>query len=144
MATEKQIAANRANARRSTGPKTLAGRMKSSRNAYRHGLSCPMPTDLVTAEKLEGIAGALTDESSGAEQQQAAIEFARAQLERMRIAQVRNQLLLEIDFGNADLEQLKRLTALDRYDRFADTARRRACRRLEGELKGELKKMHGD
>ena len=39
MATEKQIAANRANARRSTGPKTVAGKMASSRNAFRHGLS---------------------------------------------------------------------------------------------------------
>jgi hypothetical protein len=41
MASEKQIAASRANAKRSTGPKTAAGRLKSSRNAYRHGLLCP-------------------------------------------------------------------------------------------------------
>ena len=45
MATERQIAANRANALRSTGPKTAAGKSKSSRNAYRHGLSGPMPFD---------------------------------------------------------------------------------------------------
>ena len=31
MASEKQIAANRANAQKSTGPKTAAGRLKSSR-----------------------------------------------------------------------------------------------------------------
>jgi hypothetical protein len=43
MATEKQIAANRANAKRSTGPKTAAGRARSSRNAYRHGLSLELP-----------------------------------------------------------------------------------------------------
>ncbi len=43
MATEKQIAANRTNAKRSTGPKTAAGRAKSSRNAYRHGLSRGLP-----------------------------------------------------------------------------------------------------
>jgi hypothetical protein len=39
MASERQIAANRANARKSTGPKTTAGLSKSSRNAFRHGLS---------------------------------------------------------------------------------------------------------
>jgi len=39
MATEAQIAANRANAQRSTGPKSQDGKRKSSRNALRHGLS---------------------------------------------------------------------------------------------------------
>jgi len=48
MATEKQIAANRANAKRSTGPKTAAGKLKSSRNAYRHGLSGPLLSDPAT------------------------------------------------------------------------------------------------
>ena len=38
MATDKQIAANRANALKSTGPKTPEGRDRSSRNALRHGL----------------------------------------------------------------------------------------------------------
>jgi hypothetical protein len=39
MASEKQIAANRANAQKSTGPKTAAGRSKAGRNAFWHGLS---------------------------------------------------------------------------------------------------------
>jgi len=39
MATAKQIAANRRNALRSTGPRTAAGRFASSRNALRHGLT---------------------------------------------------------------------------------------------------------
>jgi hypothetical protein len=38
MASEKQIAANRANAARSTGPRTPAGKAASSRNAARHHL----------------------------------------------------------------------------------------------------------
>jgi hypothetical protein len=45
VATERQIAANRANAKRSTGPKTLAGKMASSRNAFRHGFSDPLRFD---------------------------------------------------------------------------------------------------
>ena len=39
MATKRQIAANRRNARRSTGPKTAAGKAASSANALRHGLA---------------------------------------------------------------------------------------------------------
>lgn len=38
MATEKQIAANRLNALKSTGPRTAAGKARSSRNALRHGM----------------------------------------------------------------------------------------------------------
>jgi hypothetical protein len=38
MATSQQIQANRANARRSTGPRTAAGKAKSSLNALKHGL----------------------------------------------------------------------------------------------------------
>ncbi len=39
MATLRQIEANRANARKSTGPKTANGKDQSSRNAIKHGLT---------------------------------------------------------------------------------------------------------
>jgi hypothetical protein len=39
MSTEAQIAANRANAEQSTGPKTEEGKAASSRNHFSHGLS---------------------------------------------------------------------------------------------------------
>ena len=48
MATAKQIRANRSNARRSSGPKTYEGRLRSSRNARSHGLSASV--DLSIAE----------------------------------------------------------------------------------------------
>src|SRR5205823_5434097 len=53
MAMENQIAANRANAKKSTGPKTAAGRSKSSRNALRHGLSLPLRLDTESYEKAD-------------------------------------------------------------------------------------------
>ena len=39
MATQRQIAANRANARKSTGPRTEAGKRRAKRNALTHGLT---------------------------------------------------------------------------------------------------------
>lgn len=39
MASEKQMVANRANAKRSTGPKSTQGKALSRMNAYRHGLT---------------------------------------------------------------------------------------------------------
>ena len=39
MATDKQIEANQRNARASTGPRTAAGKTRSSRNAVTHGLT---------------------------------------------------------------------------------------------------------
>ncbi|HTD79567.1 MAG TPA: hypothetical protein VK898_18160 [Chloroflexota bacterium] len=38
MASEKKVAANRANARKSTGPRTAAGKAVSRMNAVRHGI----------------------------------------------------------------------------------------------------------
>src|ERR1700738_1353083 len=42
MASERQIAANRRNAQKSTGPRSQSGKKRSSRNAHRHGLAVPM------------------------------------------------------------------------------------------------------
>src|SRR5215468_4211956 len=50
MATAGQIAANRRNALKSTGPRTAAGKAVSSRNALRHGLTARAPA--VFAEDL--------------------------------------------------------------------------------------------
>src|ERR1700730_16922978 len=40
MATERQFAANQANALKSTGPKTAQGKATARRNALKHGMTC--------------------------------------------------------------------------------------------------------
>ena len=49
MATDKQTAANRINAQKSTGPRSAAGKMKSALNAGKHGFS----GSLFTVVRLE-------------------------------------------------------------------------------------------
>jgi hypothetical protein len=65
MASERQIAANRCNARRSTGPRSGAGRKRSSRNSFRHGLAAGVTVNAERIKYVERlarkIAGATTD-----------------------------------------------------------------------------------
>jgi hypothetical protein len=47
MATDKQIATNRQNAKSSTGPRTECGKRRSRRNAIRHGLTAETVIDVL-------------------------------------------------------------------------------------------------
>ncbi|SDJ63342.1 MULTISPECIES: hypothetical protein [Bradyrhizobium] len=127
MATEKQIAANRANAQRSTGPKTLVGKMKSGRNAFRHGLSCPTHPDPV---KVDALAQMLLDGAATDLRLSVATELVTAQLELLAIRSVRAEILAAIDIKAGGTPGLFRLQALDRYERYAHTKRRRAAQKL--------------
>ena len=65
MATDRQIAANRRNARRSTGPRSGAGRKRSGRNSFRHGLAAAATATAERSKRIErlarNIAGASID-----------------------------------------------------------------------------------
>src|ERR1017187_402137 len=54
MATDEQNAANRINARKSTGPRSAAGKMKSALNARKHGFAGSVFT-VVRLEDLNEI-----------------------------------------------------------------------------------------
>jgi len=131
MATEKQIAANRANCKRSTGPKTAAGQSKSSRNAFRHGLSLPLSADPQTQAKIEALAEGLAGDAATAEQLGAARQFAAAHLELTRIRNVCAQVASKLSTQPIDPRSLRRLCGFDRYERRAWTKRKYAARELD-------------
>ena len=87
MSSARKIAANRANARRSTGPKTAAGRARSARNAVRHGLSVPVLADPHRRMEALAVAGRLGGPPD------LALALARATLEVQRVRERRDQLL---------------------------------------------------
>lgn len=136
MASERQLKANRDNAKRSSGPKTAAGRLRSSQNALRHGLSRPLTADPAASRTARQLAQLLLPEAADPTQAMAAVELAQAQAQLLRVAAVRRQLVATLDLASVSLTQAWRLAALDRYERHALTRRRRAA----GELLGELRK----
>ena len=86
MASERQIAANRLNARKSTGPRSRAGKRRASRNAYRHGFASSRKPDAATARKREQLAR----EIAGDCQSEIILEFARSAAEaELDLARVR-------------------------------------------------------
>jgi hypothetical protein len=65
MATARQIAANRRNGSLGRGPKTSAGKARSSRNALKHGLSIPANQDSTLRRKIAVLARMLAQSVAG-------------------------------------------------------------------------------
>jgi hypothetical protein len=127
MASEKQIAANRGNARLSTGPKTMDGRLRSSANAFQHGLSRPLQTD---SAEVDAMATWLISGEADFARLDAAQELALTELDLQRIRRTRFQIIASC-FQRGEFHNLERLAALDRYERAARVKRKRAVQCLE-------------
>ena len=92
LASERQIAANRRNAAKSTGPRSDAGKKRVGNNAYRHGLSLNL-TSAAYAKQVED----LTAKIAGGATDVIVLEHARiaaeAELELRRVRRVRLALI---------------------------------------------------
>ena len=124
MPSNRQNEANRRNAQLSTGPKTRSGKLKSSGNARRHGLSSPAARD---ESKLVAITKALVDADISHSQSVDPTDVVCAKLELNRIRDVRHALLTAL-LNVPDLATARRLQNLQRYERLAYAKQRRALR----------------
>jgi hypothetical protein len=131
MATEKQIRANRANAKRSSGPKTVAGRLTSSRNSYRHGLSLPLSADPQRQAKIERLATTIAGTEPTEQQLVAAMMVAEAQVDIIRIRTKRAETTPTLAEAILNQNAVRNLCALDRYERLAMRRRKLASRRFD-------------
>lgn len=131
MATDRQIAANRANANKSTGPRSQAGRARSSQNARRHGLSirCDLQDDCDLQQQSHELLG----RAAKSDLINTNRDFLAAQIQLKRIAQWRQQCYTEFESSSpaSGLVRLRQIASLDRYERYAYTKLYRALSKLE-------------
>jgi hypothetical protein len=92
MATEAQIKANQENAKKSTGPKTVEGKQRSSMNAMTHGIFAQIP--ILPGEDRENLT-ALADAINQAYKPQDAMEIVL--VERIIVASFRQIRLREAE-----------------------------------------------
>jgi len=93
MTSARKCFTNRLNARRSTGPKTRAGKARSSRNALRHGLSVSLALDGGYPTEVESLAKAIAGKNANARQFEIGCRIAVAQLNLLQVRQIRHCLL---------------------------------------------------
>jgi len=143
MTSESKIAANRRNSRRSSGPRTPAGKLRVSRNALRHGLAAATLRDSGIAAEVDRLATAIGTENADAVQREQALIIAESEITLLRVRAVRTsifeQMLLATGaadtqekseqllgrqragvIGSSHFEQLRRL---ERYERRAFSSR---------------------
>jgi hypothetical protein len=122
MASERQIAANRRNARKSTGPGSGAGRKRASRNAYRHGLTLNITSTAAFAKQLDKLARKIAGNTDDAITLERAREIAQAELELARVRRAKVALIERASaFGELDPPQLtvtQMIRLLNGFDRL--------------------------
>jgi hypothetical protein len=129
VATERQIAANRRNARKSTGPRSRGGRTRTRRNAYRHGLTLGLKSSAIE-NWLQKFARKIAADSNN----EILLDYARAaaqaelDLARVRLAKT------------ATIQRVSALGTPYAFDHFeAFTKRSKELRRLARDLLSYLK-----
>ena len=150
MTSERKIAANRRNAQRSSGPRTVHGKLAVSRNALHHGLAAVTLRAQVIAPELDRLTTAIAGENADSAQREQALIIAESELTLLRVRAVRTRIFEQmlLATGAADTrepsEQLlgrrragmigrppfEQLTRLERYERRAFSTREGAIRKL--------------
>jgi hypothetical protein len=133
MSSDRQIAANRRNAQRSSGPRTAAGKKKVGGNALRHGLAAAVLRDPNIEAQIKRLAEALVREARDATQREQALVIAESEITLLRVRAARIDIFEQVlsgigTEGVIGKSQLEQLNGLERYERRALSRRQRAIR----------------
>jgi hypothetical protein len=93
MISSRQQTANRNNARSSTGPKTVAGRMRAKRNARRHGLAARNRLAGALGNEAHALAQRIAGSNPSSAVLTAAGRIAEAQIDLVQVRTARRQLI---------------------------------------------------
>jgi hypothetical protein len=129
MTSERRRTANRANAQASTGPKTAAGKFRSSRNSHRHGLSLSVLRDPLLSQEAETLARKIAGKNPSVRALACARRIAEAQVDLIRVRKARHDLiadkLADPHYSPAESPSAakKRLELLERMQKLPDLPR---------------------
>jgi hypothetical protein len=109
MASVSQIAANRRNCGKSTGPRSSAAKMRSSRNAHRHGLTLDLAASPAFSKQIAELARKIVGKTENVFVLQSARAVAEAMLDLARVRQAKAALVARAyAFGELDRPELFR------------------------------------
>ena len=120
MTSSEKQAANRRNAKRSTGPRTARGKARSKRNALKHGLAVSA-LDAFAAREVRDLAARFAAEGCVAE----ALPLAEASYDLRRMRAIRDALVLEVMTRCSPEGRRTSITSLGRLERYERRARSR-------------------
>src|SRR5262245_36080473 len=107
MASERQIAANRRNARKSSGPRSAAGKKRASRNAYRYGLTLSITSTATFAKQLDRLGREIAGDSKEPIVLECARAVAQAELELVRVRRAKVAVIERVHaFGELNPPEL--------------------------------------
>jgi hypothetical protein len=129
MLTAAKLAANRANAMKSTGPRTAAGKARAAQNARRHGLRGVFLPDEGFTQEVKDLARRIAGEGAPEEIFTLACRVAETLLDYARMKQAHLLAMREDpDFTKTPEKSTRRVAAIDRYRGRAFSRRGRAIR----------------